>query len=176
MRVNFNFPPYTYDNNQLLLIIIMFIGCYYFSLSSLSLFAHLFHVLLSFLSCSFIVSLLLAFFSIVLSLYRFLFFQFFLTLPLSHLGYDGPWIENYFIDAFIDKPLSYFRGFIPLFIQWVDVMVAAGDFPYIGLSISFILTLSLFSPQSSLPILQLHSKNYEGNSPTRRPLSCCQPK
>lgn len=31
-----------------------------------------------------------------------------------------PWIENYFIARFIDKPLEYFSGFIPLFIQWTD--------------------------------------------------------
>jgi hypothetical protein len=40
-----------------------------------------------------------------------------------YAGYNGPWIENYFIDKFIDKPLSYFNGLIPLFVQWVDVMV-----------------------------------------------------
>ena len=45
-----------------------------------------------------------------------------------YAGYEGPWIENYFIDTFIDKPLSYFNGMIPLFIQWVDIMVAANDF------------------------------------------------
>lgn len=43
-------------------------------------------------------------------------------------GYDGPWIENYFIDTFINKPLSYFNGMIPLFVQWVDTMVEANDF------------------------------------------------
>jgi hypothetical protein len=42
-------------------------------------------------------------------------------------GYEGPWIENHFIDKFIDKPLSYFNGLVPLFVQWVDVMVAGGD-------------------------------------------------
>ena len=45
-------------------------------------------------------------------------------------GYDGPWIENYFIKEFIDKPLYYFNGLIPLFVQWVDVMIAS-DFPEI---------------------------------------------
>ena len=37
--------------------------------------------------------------------------------------YKGPWIENHFISNFIDKPLSYFNGLIPLFIQWVDIQV-----------------------------------------------------
>ena len=37
--------------------------------------------------------------------------------------YNGPWIENYFISNFIGKPLSYFNGLIPLFIQWVDIQV-----------------------------------------------------
>jgi hypothetical protein len=36
-------------------------------------------------------------------------------------GYGGPWIEDYFIDYFINQPLSYFNGFIPLFIQWTDI-------------------------------------------------------
>ena len=39
------------------------------------------------------------------------------------VGYGGPWIENYFITKFIDRPLSYFRGLIPLFVQWVDIHV-----------------------------------------------------
>ena len=47
-----------------------------------------------------------------------------------YAGYDGPWIENYWIDAFFDKPLSYFNGMIPLFVQWVDVMLL-GDFSHI---------------------------------------------
>lgn len=38
-------------------------------------------------------------------------------------GYKGPWIENYFISHFIDKPLDYFHGIIPLFVQWVDIRV-----------------------------------------------------
>jgi hypothetical protein len=36
-------------------------------------------------------------------------------------GYDGPWIENHYIKHFINKPLSYFNGLIPLFIQWTDI-------------------------------------------------------
>ena len=39
------------------------------------------------------------------------------------VGYSGPWIENHFISKFLDKPLSYFRGLIPLFVQWVDIHV-----------------------------------------------------
>lgn len=35
-------------------------------------------------------------------------------------GYEGPWIENFFIDKFSLKPLSYFGGIFPLFVQWSD--------------------------------------------------------
>ena len=35
-------------------------------------------------------------------------------------GYKGPWIENVFIDHFISKPLEFFNGLIPLFVQWID--------------------------------------------------------
>eukprot|EP01041_Mallomonas_annulata_P012300 gene12300-25861_t len=41
--------------------------------------------------------------------------------PHVYSGYGGPWIENHFISHFIDKPLSYFGGLIPLFAQWNDV-------------------------------------------------------
>jgi hypothetical protein len=41
----------------------------------------------------------------------------------GHVYYKGPWIENYFIHNFIDKPLSYFSGLFPLFIQWTDIHV-----------------------------------------------------
>ena len=37
--------------------------------------------------------------------------------------YTGPWIENLFIQRFIDKPLSSFRGMIPLFVQFVRTVV-----------------------------------------------------
>ena len=37
-----------------------------------------------------------------------------------YAGYEGPWIENHFIAKFLGRPLSYFQGLIPLFIQWVD--------------------------------------------------------
>jgi hypothetical protein len=36
-------------------------------------------------------------------------------------GYKGPWIENMWISVFMNKPLSYFQGMIPLFLQWVDI-------------------------------------------------------
>lgn len=36
-------------------------------------------------------------------------------------GFNGPWIENLFIDRFMSKPFSYFNGFVPLFVQWVDI-------------------------------------------------------
>ena len=39
----------------------------------------------------------------------------------SYLDYSGPWIENYYINFFINKPLEYFNGLIPLFIQFVDI-------------------------------------------------------
>ena len=35
-------------------------------------------------------------------------------------GYSGPWIESLFISEFIDKPLSYFNGLFPLFVQWIE--------------------------------------------------------
>lgn len=38
-------------------------------------------------------------------------------------GFDGPWIENLWIENFISKPLSYFRGLIPIFVQFVDIHV-----------------------------------------------------
>lgn len=41
----------------------------------------------------------------------------------THSDYGGPWIENFFIYNFEHKPLSYFSGLIPLFIQWTDIHV-----------------------------------------------------
>ena len=35
-------------------------------------------------------------------------------------GYNGTWIEDRFIAHFLDKPLSFFGGFFPLFVQWSD--------------------------------------------------------
>jgi hypothetical protein len=53
-------------------------------------------------------------------------------------GYRGPWIENHFIENFIGKNLSFFNGFIPLFIQWTDIHVADSDRtePYYNTSVS----------------------------------------
>ncbi len=44
----------------------------------------------------------------------------------EYSNYEGPWIENLFIEKFMDKPLSYFRGFIPLFVQWIDTQILRG--------------------------------------------------
>jgi hypothetical protein len=38
-------------------------------------------------------------------------------------GFDGPWIENLWIENFTSKPLSYFGGLIPIFVQFVDIHV-----------------------------------------------------
>lgn len=46
--------------------------------------------------------------------------------------YSGPWIENIFINKFIDRPLHSFHGLIPLFIQWIDSQILRGrHFDYI---------------------------------------------
>lgn len=39
----------------------------------------------------------------------------------SAAGYNGPWIENMWIEHFMKKPLAYFHGMIPLFLQWTDI-------------------------------------------------------
>lgn len=44
----------------------------------------------------------------------------------EYAGYEGPWIENIFIANYSTKPLSFFRGFIPLFIQWIDTQILRG--------------------------------------------------
>lgn len=41
----------------------------------------------------------------------------------TYNGYNGPWIENLFISRFVDKPLSYFGGLIPIFVQFVDIHI-----------------------------------------------------
>ena len=41
----------------------------------------------------------------------------------EYANWEGPWIENLWIRDFLDKPLSYFNGFIPLFIQWIDTQI-----------------------------------------------------
>lgn len=35
--------------------------------------------------------------------------------------YREKWIENYFIDAFLNRPLESFSGLFPLFVQWSDL-------------------------------------------------------
>jgi hypothetical protein len=42
--------------------------------------------------------------------------------PHCYVDYCGPWIENYWRDAFIDKPYESFGPFIPIFAQWTDHM------------------------------------------------------
>ena len=40
----------------------------------------------------------------------------------TYANYKGPWLENAFISTFCcDKPLSYFGGYVPLFIPWTDL-------------------------------------------------------
>jgi hypothetical protein len=51
----------------------------------------------------------------------------FRNLPMHHYaGYSGPWIENLFISNFRNSTLETFNGFIPLFIQWIDIQIS-GD-------------------------------------------------
>ena len=38
-------------------------------------------------------------------------------------GYRGPWVENIFIERFLQEPLSTFNGLVPLFVQFVDIHV-----------------------------------------------------
>jgi len=40
-----------------------------------------------------------------------------------YADYGGPWIENIFISENINKPLSAFNGFIPIFVQWIDTEI-----------------------------------------------------
>lgn len=51
--------------------------------------------------------------------------------PHEYAGYGGPWVENHFIETFLEKPFLYFNGFIPLFIQWVDLMLN-NKLPYVA--------------------------------------------
>ncbi len=46
---------------------------------------------------------------------------------LNWNGYGGPWMENVFNKHFGDKPITYFRGIFPIFIQWLDLQVASGS-------------------------------------------------
>ena len=45
----------------------------------------------------------------------------------GYFGYSGPWIENHFIAKYSKHQLSFFRGFIPIFVQWVDTQLAGED-------------------------------------------------
>ena len=36
-------------------------------------------------------------------------------------NYCGPWIEEVWVDTFLDEPLSTFGPYIPLFVQWLDI-------------------------------------------------------
>lgn len=47
--------------------------------------------------------------------------------PHSFNDYHGPWIENVFISHFVDKPITSFGGFIPLFVQWIDYEAAVKE-------------------------------------------------
>lgn len=40
--------------------------------------------------------------------------------PHHHDSHTGMWIENHFIDHFLNKSITTFGGFIPLFVQWID--------------------------------------------------------
>ena len=35
-------------------------------------------------------------------------------------GYRGPWIEALFIERFISRPLEFFKGMFPIFVQWIE--------------------------------------------------------
>lgn len=51
----------------------------------------------------------------------------FRTSPVhEYAGYEGPWIENIFISTYMNKPLSFWRGFIPIFVQWIDTQILRG--------------------------------------------------
>jgi hypothetical protein len=41
----------------------------------------------------------------------------------NYAEYGGPWLENFFIHHFLNRHLSHFRGFIPLFLQWIDTEI-----------------------------------------------------
>jgi hypothetical protein len=43
----------------------------------------------------------------------------------QYAGYPGPWIENIWISHFEQKPLAFFRGLIPIFMNWIDTEIGA---------------------------------------------------
>jgi hypothetical protein len=58
----------------------------------------------------------------------------------EYAGYSGPWIENIFIEKFLERPLHTFRGLIPLYIQWIDSQILRGrHFDYIYAELTEIL-------------------------------------
>jgi hypothetical protein len=58
----------------------------------------------------------------------------------EYSGYSGPWIENIFINKFVDRPLYSFHGLIPLFIQWIDAQILRGrHFDYIFAELNAVL-------------------------------------
>jgi hypothetical protein len=44
--------------------------------------------------------------------------------PHRYAEYSGPWLENLWIEKFLLKPLSFFGGLIPIFVQWTDMHVS----------------------------------------------------
>jgi hypothetical protein len=41
-------------------------------------------------------------------------------------NYEGPWIENQFVNLYSKLPLTHFKGFIPIFVQWIDTQILRG--------------------------------------------------
>lgn len=41
----------------------------------------------------------------------------------TYAGYAGPWIENHWIFNFMGRPLDDFGPYIPLFVQWTDIVL-----------------------------------------------------
>ena len=51
----------------------------------------------------------------------------FRSIPVhEYAAYEGPWVENIFIANYSQRPLSFFRGFIPIFVQWIDTQILRG--------------------------------------------------
>jgi hypothetical protein len=53
------------------------------------------------------------------------------TSTIEYAGYKGPWAENLFLEKYYDKPLHFFNGLIPLFVQWLDFQVRT-DYNYVA--------------------------------------------
>jgi len=41
-------------------------------------------------------------------------------------GYKGPYIEDIFIDQYMNKSLHTFQGLIPIFVQWLNLEISNG--------------------------------------------------